>query len=139
MHECTTICGVEIDPVQSAPQRTIPGVFPALVNRAAFLDKVTFRQSMATPLKRFPKTIHKTANFAIGGPGRPYARSLHGIHVPLGQSRFELKYGPNPRFRNLYAAKLILRSEAAPLCHDEAVEIVDALFRAGKPDRSTRG
>jgi hypothetical protein len=70
MHECTTIFGVEIDPVQSAPQRTIPGVFPALVNRAAFLDKLVLGVD-GTPLTRVPQIINKTANSAIGGPGRP--------------------------------------------------------------------
>src|SRR5450631_3230169 len=128
MHECTTICGVEIDPVQSAPQRTIPGVFPALLNRAAFLDRLGLGVD-GTLLKRTPPSISKTANFAIGGPSRPYARSTRGTYIPSGNP-FELKYGRNPQYRNLYDAKLILRSEAAPLLCAQAIEIIDALFRA---------
>jgi hypothetical protein len=126
-----TICGVEIQPVQqSAPQRTIPGVFPTLVNRAAFLDRLVLGVD-GTLLKRTPPSISKTANSAIGGPGRPYARSIRGTHTP-SDNPFELKYGRNPRYRNLYDAKLILRSEAAPLDHRQAVEVIDSLFRVGK-------
>jgi hypothetical protein len=130
MGECN-ICGVEIQPVQqSALQWTIPGVFPALVNRAAFLDKLVLGID-GTPLTRVPQIINKTTNSTIGGPGRPYARSLRGTHTPSGNP-FELKYGRNPRYRNLYDTKLILRSEAAPLFCAQAVEIIDSFFRVGK-------
>jgi hypothetical protein len=122
------ICGAESDPGQrSTQQSNDPGVFPELINRAAFPDRLVLGID-GKKRERFPKTITDVKNYPIGGPGRPCARSVHGVYTPTG-NKFELKYGPNPRFRNLYDMKLIAHSEAAPICLEEVKELVDGLCR----------
>src|SRR5258706_13993967 len=101
----STICGKEVEWGKTHVQdTTVSGVFAPLINNAAFVDKLVL--GIHGKLRRqLPKTIRKTANLAIGGPGRPYARSLHGIYLPA-EIPFELKYGRNRTYRNLFEAKL---------------------------------
>jgi hypothetical protein len=108
---------------------TVSGLFPSLINKAAFIDKLV--QGIHGKLrKRLSKKIDKTENLAIGGPGKPYARSLHGIYVPTGNP-FELKYGRNRVYRNLFPAKLVVRSERHPLSFSEVSAILTCLFCKG--------
>lgn len=132
MNGCTvnTICGKKIEwgPVHTE-NTTVSGVFERLINNAAFADKLVLgiRGKLR---KRISNLIDKKANLAIGGPGRPYARSLHGQYLPSGNP-FEVKYGRNRLFRNLGPAKLTVRSERNPLSSQEITEIVGCLFRKG--------
>jgi hypothetical protein len=115
--------------MEAAP---VSGVFASLINNVSFLDKVTLGIH-GRLRKRLPKTIIKTGNPAIGGPGRPYARSQHGIYLASGNP-FEAKYGRNRRnrtYRNLFDAKLTVRSERTPLSFQEVTEIVSCVFRKG--------
>ena len=107
----------------------VSGVFVPLINRAAFVDKLV-QGIHGTLRRRLPRTIKKTANLAIGGPGRAYARSMHGVYVPSGNP-FEVKYGRNPTYKNSFDAKLTVRSERTPLSFNEITEIVGCLFRKG--------
>jgi hypothetical protein len=107
----------------------VSGVFDYLINKDAFLDKLTLGIH-GKLRKRMPKSIVKKANLPIGGPGRPYARSLHGIHLDTGNP-FELKYGPNRTYRNLFDAKFTVRSERIPLSWQEVEETIKCLFRKG--------
>lgn len=129
---CTysTFCGSEARWNQEPVEDTmVSGVFEPLINNAAFADKVVLGIN-GKLRKRLPRTIDKTANLAIGGPGRPYARSLHGIYVPSGNP-FEVKYGRNPTYKNSFDAKLTVRSERVPISFREITEIVSCLFRKG--------
>ncbi len=133
MKGCTlsTICGKEVEWGQGpAENPTVSGVFAPLINSAAFADKVILGVN-GTLRKRLPKTISETDNFAIGGPGRPYARSQHGIYTPTGNP-FEVKYGANRMYPNLFDAKLILRSEGTAISYVEVGEILSFLFRKGQ-------
>ena len=133
MNGCTvsTICGKAVELGQRHPENaTVPGVFASLTNNVTFVDKLVLGIH-GKLRRRLPKTIDKTANLAIGGPGRPYARSQHGIYLPSGNP-FELKYGRNRRFRNLYDAKLTVRSERNPLSSQEVSNIGNCLFLGGK-------
>ena len=123
------LCGLKIEPAQSTQQFNDPGVFPELMNRAAFADRLVLGID-GRKRERLPKTITDVKNYAVGGPKRPYARSVHGTYAPTGNN-FEFKYGSNPRFRNLYDMKLIAHSEAAPICLEEVTEVVDRLCRKG--------
>lgn len=130
MNGCSlsTFCGKEVEWDQArAEGATVSGVFAPLINNAAFVDKLVLG-IRGKLLKRLPNTINKTANPAIGGRGRPYARSMHGIYTPTGNP-FEVKYGINPTYRNLFDAKLAVRSERTPLSYQEVMEIVGSLFR----------
>jgi hypothetical protein len=133
MNACSVsaICGNEAEwPQGHAENTTVSGVFEGLINNAAFVDKLVL--GMRGKLrKRLPKTIRKTGNPAIGGPGRPYARSLHGIYTPTGNP-FEMKYGANRFYPNLFDAKLILRSEGTAISYMEVREILGCLFRKGQ-------
>jgi len=126
----TTICGKEIDWMRMhAYNKTVSGVFAPLINNAAFVDKLVLgiRGKLR---RRFTKTVYKTANPAIGGPRRPYARSLHGIYLPAG-TPFEVKYGRNRTYSNLFEAKLTVRSESKPLSFSDVTKLVSCLFRKG--------
>jgi hypothetical protein len=134
MNGCTVnaVCGNEVDWMRMhAYNETVSGVFAPLINNAAFVDKLVLGIK-GKLRRRLPKTIRKTANLAIGGPGRPYARSLHGIYLPAGIP-FEVKYGRNRNrtYRNLFEAKLTVRSERKPLSFSEVTKLVSCLFRKG--------
>src|SRR5947209_353927 len=81
---CTdgAFCGSEVKPLEMGEEdAAVSGVFANLTNKTAFIDKSVIG-ILGKLRKRFSKKIDKTVNFAIGGSGRPYARSLHGIYAP---------------------------------------------------------
>ena len=129
---CTfnTVCGKEVNWMGADEgSETVSGVFGSLINSAAFVDKLVM--GMRGKLrKRLSKKIDKTENLAIGGPGRPYARSLHGIYAPTGNP-VEVKYGRNRLYRNLFDAKVTVRSERRALSFSEVSEILTCLFCKG--------
>jgi len=132
MSECSveTICGREFDwGREEAGNATVSGVFPDLVNRAAFVDKLVLGIH-GKLRKRMDPAFTDVSNRAIGGWGRPYARSIHGIYEVTGNP-FEVKYGRNPRYPKLFNAKVIIRSEGKATSFDEANEIPRRLFWKG--------
>jgi hypothetical protein len=125
-----TVCGRELDSFrQGAENESVSGVFPHLINKAAFLDKLTAGVD-GELRRRIDPSFTEVRNPAIGGPGRPYARSLHYIYEPTGNP-FELKYGANRMYPELFDTKLILRSERSAISHAEVWEIHNRLFRKG--------
>jgi hypothetical protein len=132
MRGCTfnTVCGNEVDWMRvDEGNETVSGVFGSLINNAAFVDKVTLGIH-GKLRKRLSKNIERTENLAIGGPGRPYARSQHGIYAKTGNP-VEVKYGRNRTYRNLFDAKVTVRSEHHPLSFSEVSEILACLFCKG--------
>jgi len=123
----SAFCGSQVESLQMGTEdATVSGVFANLTNKTAFIDKLV--EGIHGKLrKRLSKKIHKTENLAIGGPGRPYARSMHGIYAPTGNP-FEVKYGRNRLYRNLFDAKVTVRSERCPLSFTEVSEIFACLF-----------
>ena len=133
MNGCTvsTICGKELDWNQGhVEDAKVSGVFAPLINSAAFVDRLVLGIK-GKLRKRINPLFTITRNPAIGGPRRPYARSMHGIFKPTGNP-FEVKYGPNPMYPNLFDAKLILRSEGTAISYLEVMEILSCLFRKGQ-------
>jgi hypothetical protein len=129
---CTaaTICGQKLNfSGQEAENEGVSGVFPHLVNKAAFVDRLTLGVDGGIQ-RRIDPGFEITANPAIGGPGRPYARSKHGIYKATGNP-VELRYGANPVYRHLTDAKVIVRSEGTPMSCAEVMEILKRLFRKG--------
>jgi len=124
--ELHTVCGISR---WNNEVTMCPGVFAELIDNAAFIDKATFGID-GTLRKRIDRSFRELSNPAIGGPGRPYARSLHYIYEPTGNP-FELKYGANRRYRGLFDTKLILRSEGRPVSRAELSAIITRLFRKG--------
>jgi hypothetical protein len=126
----SAFCGSAIEFFQkNAEDETVSGVFTNLTNKTAFPDKLILGIN-GKLRKRLSKNIKRTANLAIGGPGRPYARSLHGIYAPTGNP-VEVKYGPNRVYSNLFDFKLTVRSESSPLSFTEVSETLDCLFCKG--------
>ena len=124
------VCGLEPDPGEGTDKNPIvSGVFPHLVNKAAFVDRLTLGVD-GDLQRRIDPEFEITANPAIGGPGRPYVRSKHGIFKATGNP-FELRYGANPVYRHLTDAKVIVRSEGTPMSCAEVMEILKRLFRKG--------
>ena len=125
-----TVCGRELDSFRvGAGNESVSGVFPHLVNKAAFVDKLTAGID-GELRRRIDPSFTEVLNPAIGGPGRPYARSLHYIYEPTGNP-LELKYGANRMYPGLFDTKLVLRSEKTAIAHAEVSDIHDRLFRKG--------
>jgi hypothetical protein len=125
-----TVCGRELKVSrQEAESESVSGVFPDLVNKAAFVDKLTVGVD-GELRRRIDPSFTKVVNRAIGGPGRPYARSLQYISKPTGNP-FELKYGANRMYPGLFDTKLIIRSEKTAISHAEVSDILNRLFRKG--------
>jgi hypothetical protein len=125
-----TSCGRELDSFrEGAGNESVSGVFPHLVNRAAFVDKLTLGVD-GELRRRIDPSFTEVRNPAIGGPGRPYARSLDYIYGPTGNP-FELKYGANRMYPGLFDMKLILRSEKTAISPAEVGDLHNRLFRKG--------
>jgi hypothetical protein len=124
------VCGRELNfSRKEAGSEVISGVFPRLVNKAAFVDKLTVGVD-GDLRRRIDPEFEITANPAIGGPGRPYGRSKHIVYKATGNP-FEVKYGANRLYRHLTDTKVIVRSEGTPLSCAEVMEILARLFRKG--------
>jgi hypothetical protein len=124
------MCGLApflfLAPAEVAP---VTGVFPPLVNKVAFIDRLMV--GIGGELRRRANSLFTVvANPAIGGPGRPYARSLHYIYQSTGNP-FEVRYGPNPMYPNLFDAKVVIRSEGRAISQKEVTGILQGLFRKG--------
>jgi hypothetical protein len=111
-------------------QKGVPsGVFPQLVDRRAFIDKIVL--SIRGDRRKPPnKMVKITANRPIGGQNRNYARSERGL---LARSRnpYEMRYGALRLRGALPSSILILRSEARPTTISGVTEAVESLCEVG--------
>ena len=124
------VCGRELNfSRKEAGSDVVSGVFPRHIDRQAFVDKLTAGVD-GNLRRRIDPEFEITANPAIGGPGRPYARSKHGIYTATGNP-FEVRYGAKRLYRHLTDAKVIVRSEGTPMSYAEVMEILARLFRKG--------
>src|ERR1700680_3938703 len=110
--------------MKSLDQRSI---FQHLVNEAAFVDKAVFNV-WGIRRKKIPLSVDLGNNFAIGGPRRMYARSLHG-KIGLTENPFELRYGRLHRWGTVAPFRLVVRSERLPLSGAQVRIILNSLFR----------
>lgn len=92
--------------------RRLEGVFPSLVNRAAFLDKVVV-SIQGTKKGSTDRRLRDVTNEAIGGVGRKYARKESGVLASSGNS-YDLAYGPMTLIGILPSMSLTIRSDRAP-------------------------
>jgi hypothetical protein len=79
------------DSVTGKSQRALSsGVFPQLIDRRGFIDKIVL--SIRGDRRKLPKMMKITANRPIGGQNRNYARSERGLLAGSGNP-YEMRYG----------------------------------------------
>jgi len=105
------------------------GVFKHAEGTAAFFHRAAFGVE-GVRRQRPEVDVRCSPNIAIGGPSRPYARSIHGICMRTGNP-FELRYGANRRFPHLPSTNLRFWSNACPLTETEVEQVAASIFRAG--------
>jgi hypothetical protein len=105
------------------------GIFPSLVDRAAFFDKLVL-SIRGRKRDSFGNAVRDPVNRPIGGTGRKYGRSENGVIAATGNS-FELKYGPMRRQKFLPPMILTLRSDRTPLSRENTVAAINALCEGG--------
>jgi hypothetical protein len=108
----------------------IAGVFPALVDRAAFVDRValTIRGEKRDLLEE--EGVRNLTNQPIGGGSSLYARVQRGVLVATGNS-FDLKYGRMRLQKNIPALVLVLRSDRTPVSVQNIVAATNFLCAKG--------
>lgn len=106
-------------------QFDIKGVFPEVLNRHAFFDKVVVsvwgeKKEVSGP------HVRDAVNHAIGGEGRNYARKEGGVLASSGNS-YDLVYGPMRLIGILPPMSLTIRSDGAPTTETMIREGIDAV------------
>jgi len=113
------------DSYTGGSQRTLSsGVFPQLIDRRAFIDKIVL--SIWGDKRTSPDNVRITRNRPIGGKNRNYARSERGVLLDSGNP-YELRYGPMRRKGSLPPLILVLRSERSPATVASALAAIDSL------------
>lgn len=108
---------------------TMDGIFKYLTDRIAFIDRVDL--SVWGRRRKKPKaSISILEGFSIGGPGRIYAYSAHGI-CHATRNRFEHRYGVLRWPRTVPPSRLILYSNGTPLSCAHVEWVLDGLMRRG--------
>lgn len=108
---------------------TMDGIFEYLTDRVAFIDRVDL--SVWGRRRKRPKaSISISAGFSIGGPGRIYAYSAHGV-CHATRNGFEHRYGVLRWPRRVPPSRLILYSNGTPLSYAHVEWVLDALMRRG--------
>jgi hypothetical protein len=125
-----------VDPVAGMEHNPVAGVFPHIVDEAAFFDRVEFGLWGDRRLQIFP-TLKIKPSIAIGGEGRSYGRSIHGMCLSTGNP-FEFRYGRLKRWPNLAPFRLILRSDATPLTGSQVALVARSLLRQGYREYASR-
>ena len=100
------------------------GVFPGLVDRRAFLDRVVV--SIWGDKRDSPDNVWVTKNRPIGGTNRNYARSQRGVLLDSGNP-YELRYGTMRLQGKLPPLTLVLRSERRPITLAGTVATIESL------------
>jgi hypothetical protein len=108
---------------------TVEGVFPALVNNRAFLDKVVV--SIKGRRRDVPELeLRKRVNRPIGGSGRKYAALEQGVLASSGNS-YDLVYGRMQLVKILPSLVLTLHSDGAPVTVAEIVATINGICKKG--------
>jgi hypothetical protein len=105
------------------------GIFLYLVDHAAFIDRIEFGL-WGTRRSRVAPEIQITRNIPIGGIGRSYARSMHGI-CGLSGNPFEFRYGNLTHWPSVPQFRLILRAETLPITGAQIASVAGGLLRGG--------
>jgi hypothetical protein len=105
-------------------RRRISGVFPGLVDRRAFLDKVVV--SVWGEKRESPDKLWVTRNRPIGGANRNYARSERGV-LPDSENPYELRYGTMRLQSIIPPMYLTLRSERTQVTSSDAAKAIEFL------------
>lgn len=105
------------------------GVFMNLVNRNAFLDKMTVNIRGARKLSP-GSAVQLEASRAIGGNGRNYARRQAGLVTATGNS-FDLVYGAMRLTRIIPPMMMTLRSDREPITAKEILRAINAVCEKG--------
>jgi len=106
------------------------GTFDICTDRAAFFDKVAIGV-YGRRRKRVSNSLQKSVNLPIGGLGRHYARSQHGV-CKFSLNAFELQYGLLQNYPSHFPqARLIMRSEWMPVTGSGILLLVHHLFQKG--------
>jgi hypothetical protein len=114
----------------------IAGVFPHLVNSAAFVDRI----EIAVWGRRRARALDHIAqgkNRAIGGSGKAYARCIPGRNIPTG-NQMQFKYGVMLPYRNVSPFVVILWAGRLPVTCADAMLVMDAFLRQGCRARVSR-
>jgi hypothetical protein len=114
----------------------ISGVFPHLVNSAAFMDKVEI-QAWGEKRTKVLNYIAPEQNRAIGGFGRVYGRCIPGVNTPTGNS-LQFKYGVMLPYRNISPFVLLLRAERTPVTCADVLLAMEGFLRSGCRAKVTR-
>jgi hypothetical protein len=107
----------------------IPGVFPHLLNTAAFCDKVEIAvrgTRRATVLGH----IAQGKNQAIGGSGKAYARCIPGRNIPTG-NRMQFKYGVMLPYGNISPFVVTLWAGRLPVTCADVMLVINGFLRQG--------
>jgi hypothetical protein len=105
------------------------GIFPYLVNRAVFVDKVV-AAVWGTRRKRSIPRIVGERNFAIGGPKSFYARCKPRRHS-VSDNDLQLKYGLMRKYGNLSPLKLTMIASGSPITSADLSLTLDGLLHQG--------
>jgi hypothetical protein len=108
---------------------TVEGVFPALFNNRAFLDKVVVSiKGNKRDLSQLE--VRRRVKRAIGGSGAKYARLEQGVLASSGNS-YDLLYGPMRLVGILPSLVFTLRSDEAPVTVAEIVGAINGICEKG--------
>jgi hypothetical protein len=105
------------------------GVFQHLTGLAAFFDRISFGV-YGIRRHRMSSRVSVQRSIPIRGPKQPFARAMHGVFLPTGNS-FELRFGPNRKFPHLPPISLRFRSVACPVTVYEVVSVANDVLLAG--------
>jgi hypothetical protein len=113
-----------------------PGIFPHLVNAAAFIDKVEI-EIWGKKRSEILHYIEQEKNRAIGGFGRVYARCIPGRNTPTG-NQLQLKYGSMLPYKNISPFALVLWAGRLPVTCADVMLAMNGFMRVGCRARVTR-
>jgi hypothetical protein len=106
-----------------------PGVFPILVNHAAFADKIVLNV-WGNRRKKLAADVEAGPSRPIGGlAGRVYARSMPLTFLATGNDG-DLRYGKLTKWSRIPPAQLVLRSVERPLDEEQIGSALAGLFVA---------
>jgi len=129
---------VTAKPGYGSPLRRLPfqrssakydGIFPELINRRAFFDRVVLTIRGRRKKLSGTAVINRT-NIPIGGKKSHYARVERGVVAATGNS-FDLKYGPLRLQKIVPPMVLVLRSDRTPISAENAVAAINLLCEKG--------
>jgi hypothetical protein len=109
--------------------RRIPGIFPHLVNEAAFVDKLVMGV-WGVRRAEILDYIAKEKSRAIGGHGRAYARCIPGRNTATGNP-LQFKYGVMLPYKGVSPYVVQLLADRQPVTCADAILAMDGFMRLG--------